>query len=92
MNLFKAPSRLNNQFIWLLSDLGVSDKTFLQLQQRWFRKKPSCSIYSELRNFFLFKVFNKNNESYSKGIFLLIIKFCDLRKTKSKSLFHTHQF
>ncbi|UJR30133.1 hypothetical protein I4U23_017674 [Adineta vaga] len=41
-----TPSRLNNQFIWLLSDLGVSDKTLLQLQQRWFSKKPSSSNYS----------------------------------------------
>jgi hypothetical protein len=39
---------LNNQFIWLLSDLGVSDKIFLQLQQQWFNKKPSISNYSEL--------------------------------------------
>ncbi|CAF1212000.1 unnamed protein product [Adineta ricciae] len=42
-----TPSRLNNQFIWLLSDLGVPDKTFFQLQQRWFSKKPSSSNYSD---------------------------------------------
>ncbi|CAF4559860.1 unnamed protein product, partial [Rotaria sp. Silwood2] len=42
-----TPSRLNNQFIWLLSDLGVSDNTFLRLQQRWFSKKPSRSNYSD---------------------------------------------
>ncbi|CAF5043556.1 unnamed protein product, partial [Rotaria magnacalcarata] len=41
------PSRLNNQFIWLLSDLGVSDKAFFRLQQRWFSRKPSHSNYSE---------------------------------------------
>ncbi|CAF3120665.1 unnamed protein product [Rotaria socialis] len=41
------PSRLNNQFIWLLSDLGVSDEAFFRLQQRWFSRKPSHSNYSD---------------------------------------------
>jgi len=36
-------SRLNNQIIWLLSDLGVSDQVFFRLQQRWFASKPSRS-------------------------------------------------
>ncbi|CAF1495011.1 unnamed protein product [Adineta steineri] len=42
-----TPTRLNNQFIWLLSDLGVPDITFFRLQQRWFSKKPSRSKYSD---------------------------------------------
>ncbi|CAF4337021.1 unnamed protein product, partial [Adineta steineri] len=33
------PTRLNNQIILLLSDLGVPDSTFFELQTRWFAQK-----------------------------------------------------
>ncbi len=49
MFIFIAPTRLNNQIILLMSDLGVPDETFLRLQKQWFMKKPPCSfVFSNL--------------------------------------------
>jgi hypothetical protein len=47
IELILASTRLNNQIIVLLSDLGVPDETFLRLQKQWFDKNPSRRIYSE---------------------------------------------
>jgi hypothetical protein len=42
-----APTRLNNQIILLMSDLGVPDETFFRLQKKWFNTNPSRSTYSK---------------------------------------------
>ncbi|CAF3141033.1 unnamed protein product [Rotaria sp. Silwood2] len=34
-----TPTRLNNQIIIIMSDLGVPDETFLRLQRKWFEDK-----------------------------------------------------
>ncbi|CAF3886373.1 unnamed protein product, partial [Rotaria sp. Silwood1] len=39
------PTRLNNQIIILLSDLGIPNSLFLDLQEKWFNNKkqpPRC--------------------------------------------------
>jgi hypothetical protein len=37
-----VPTRLNNQIIIIMSDLGVPNSTFLDLQEKWFadEKQP----------------------------------------------------
>jgi hypothetical protein len=47
IELILASTRLNNQIIILLSDLGVPNETFLRLQKQWFDKNPSRYTYSE---------------------------------------------
>ncbi len=42
-----ASTRLNNQIILLMSDLGVPNETFFRLQKQWFDKNPSSSTYSK---------------------------------------------
>ncbi|CAF1106381.1 unnamed protein product [Adineta ricciae] len=42
-----TPTRLNNQIILLMSDLGVPDETFLRLQKKWFDNAPSKYIYAD---------------------------------------------
>lgn len=34
-----VPTRLNDQIILIMSDLGVPDDTFFRLQQQWFEDK-----------------------------------------------------
>ncbi|CAF3170689.1 unnamed protein product [Rotaria sp. Silwood2] len=46
------PTRLNNQVIMIMSDLGVPDKKFLDLQYKWFRdeKKSPDNSQDLLKN------------------------------------------
>ncbi|CAF1100761.1 unnamed protein product, partial [Adineta ricciae] len=42
-----TPTRLNNQIILLMSDLGVSNETFLRLQKKWFDNASSKYIHPD---------------------------------------------
>ncbi|CAF1324424.1 unnamed protein product [Rotaria sp. Silwood1] len=46
------PTRLNNQILLIMSDLGVSDETFLNLQDKWFQDKerPPSAVEDLLKN------------------------------------------
>ncbi|CAF1118346.1 unnamed protein product [Rotaria sordida] len=46
------PTRLNNQIIIIMSDLGVPDETFLRLQRKWFedKERPPHIIEHLLKN------------------------------------------
>lgn len=37
-----VPTRLNNQIIMLMSDLGIPNSTFLDLQKKWFMDQPQA--------------------------------------------------
>jgi len=39
-----VPTRLNNQIIMLMSDLGIPDSTFLNLQDKWFAAQTRTSF------------------------------------------------
>jgi len=42
-----VPTRLNNQIIMLMSDLGISDSIFLDLQEKWFTN-PTNTLFNSM--------------------------------------------
>jgi len=64
---FLVPTRLNNQIIILMSDLGIHDSIFLQLQDKWFEDKTQFPI-SKLLVYSVSILLFKINEKFSRNL------------------------